>query len=92
MDQHRQAELERFGFRRTYTGPKLSGEVIWWKRTGSSMDIVRQLDGATKHQDLGEGHPGIPEDTAKANRQWAIELVDDEYAIWHGGLTILNES
>jgi hypothetical protein len=51
MTQHEQARLEALGFRRTHGGPGLAGDRLWWKRTGSAMDIVRQRDGLTKHQD-----------------------------------------
>jgi hypothetical protein len=43
---------------------------------------VRQRDGATKHQDLGEGHPTLPPATAAGNRAWAIALAADPLADW----------
>lgn len=83
MDARRQGQLEEFGFLRTHLEGGLAGERLWWKRTGTSMDIVRQHDGATKHQDLGEGHPGLPADEPAANRRWAVALAHDALTDWH---------
>jgi hypothetical protein len=51
------------------------------------MDIVRQRDGLTKHQDLGEGHPQLPAQTEAANRAWAVALAHDALADWHAAMT-----
>jgi hypothetical protein len=82
MTQREQAQLETAGFVRTHASPGLTGARLWWKRTGSSMDICRQRDGATKHQDLGDGHPALPDDTPASNRQWALDLVSDPLTDW----------
>ena len=82
MTQEWQAQLERLGYKRIHTGRGLAGARLWWKRTGTSIDIVRQRDEATKHQDLGEGHPQLPDDNAQANRQWAIALAQDAITDW----------
>lgn len=85
MDQRQLAQLEHLGFTRIHTAPGFSGLRLWWKRTGTALDIVRQHDGATKHQDLGDGHPALPENTPAQNRQWAIELSADELTEWQRG-------
>ena len=83
MTQQRQAQLEQLGFQRIHTARGLAGERVWWRRTGSALDLVRQRDEATKHQDLGAGHPRLPDDTPARNRQWAMELAADAGACWY---------
>ena len=82
MTQQRQAQLEQLGFRRIHSARGLAGERLWWRRTGSALDIVRQRDEATKRQDLGEGHPHVPDDTPARNRQWALALAADAGVFW----------
>jgi hypothetical protein len=83
MTQYEQARLEARGFTRLYAGTHLTGERLWWKRTGSALDIVRQRDGKTKHQDIGEGHHALPrEDDAAGNRRWAVGLAADACTDW----------
>lgn len=82
MTTQQQGTLQQLGFQRVYTGKGLAGERLWWRRTQTAMDIVRQRDGAEKHQDLGDGHPTLPADTRVSNRAWAIDLADDELVDW----------
>ena len=82
MTEHELALLEQHGFKRIYTSTGLRGERLWWKRTGSSMDIIRQRDSMRKHQDLGDNHPYLPADCDITNRQWALELANDLLTAW----------
>lgn len=75
--------LQELGFMRTYCFSISPHGWLWYKRSGSAIDIVKQCDGATKHEDLGDGHPRLYSDKRSMNRRWAVELAGDPLVDWH---------
>ena len=77
------AQYVRLGFRLFTLGLGSRGARYWWKRTNSALDVVREKDGKEKHQDLGEGHPGLPAvENTQDNLQWARKLIADGLTGW----------
>ena len=80
----RLAMLKDLGWIKIHLGEGLSGARLWYIRTGDSLDILRQRDEATKHQDLTDTGATVPADTPAGNRQWAIDLANDALTDWQG--------